>query len=55
MVGIPDGLGLQARGAGATLYMNHELALPSETGFDRPIYFANEETDPEESFDGRGG
>ncbi|MBA3348925.1 MAG: DUF839 domain-containing protein, partial [Actinobacteria bacterium] len=34
------------------------LALPGATGFDRPIYFANEEvsfTEPETSFDGRGG
>jgi hypothetical protein len=31
------------------------LALPAQTGFDRPIYFANEETEPEESFDGKGG
>jgi hypothetical protein len=127
MVGIPDGLGLQARAQGGTLYMNHELsgdtlsepvvgeplyrgayvdklqldgdgdvrsaavafdkvylgdefvgpaarenndtpafstfcsgflALPRVTGFDRPIYFANEEvsfTEQEATFDGKGG
>jgi hypothetical protein len=127
MVGIPDGLGLQPRTAGATLHMNHELsqdtlsepvvgeplyrgayvdkleftddgtvksgrvafdevylgdelvgptardhndtpafstfcsgflALPRVTGFDRPIYFANEEvsfTEQENTFDGKGG
>lgn len=124
MVGIPDGLGLQRQGRGASLYLNHEfdfdtvsepvvgeplyrgafvsklrldakghvtsgdvafdetyledefvgptarenndtpafarfcsgfLALPSATGFDRPIYLANEEAEAADTFDGKGG
>lgn len=31
------------------------LALPFNTGFDQPIYFTNEESTGEETFDGRGG
>ncbi|MDQ3217529.1 MAG: PhoX family protein [Actinomycetota bacterium] len=31
------------------------LALPSTTGFDRPIYFTNEEADGPETFDPKGG
>lgn len=41
-----------------TTFCSGFLALPAATGFDRPIYFANEEvsfTEPETSFDGRGG
>lgn len=31
------------------------LALPSRTGFDRPIFFTNEEADGPETFDPKGG